>query len=324
MYIFVPKYIIKSKNNKVELIINSKVSKAESDNFINKINSKYNLASNSNNPKLTFNHRISKAEYLKNISNIRNDIKYGNIYEMNFCQEFYIENTEIKPLEVYNKLNKYSPSPFSAYFRENERFIMSASPERYIHKSNNRLISQPIKGTAKRSHSEQDNIMKQTLQNSIKERAENIMIVDLVRNDLSRINNSKNIKVEELCRIYSFPHVHQMISTISAEIEEDSDFVNILESSFPMGSMTGAPKIKAMELIEKYESTKRGVFSGSVGYIDDKGDFDFSVIIRSLLYNSTNKYLSLSTGGAITYLSDAEKEYEESLLKAQAIFDVFK
>jgi len=323
LFLFVPKFIIKSGINGIELEINSKISSEEATNFKNILANTTPTNSNNNSTNLSFRHRITKEQYIENISKIRSDIKYGDIYEMNFCQEFYVENAAIKPIEIYKKLNEHSPAPFSAYFKENEHFIMSASPERYIQKTDHKLISQPIKGTAKRAHTDDDTRIKNELQSSIKERAENIMIVDLVRNDLSKIKNSKNVKVDELCEIYSFPHVHQMISTISSEIGKNTSLLEIIESTFPMGSMTGAPKIKAMELIEKYESTKRGIFSGSVGYIDDKGDFDFNVIIRTLLYNAKNKYLSLTTGGAITYLSDAEQEYEESLLKAEAVFRVF-
>jgi len=324
LFLFVPKFIVKYKDKEIELEINSKVSKKEAIEFIDKLE-KINIIEEKNNShQLSFKHRISKEEYIDSISNIRSDIKYGDIYEMNFCQEFYVENAKVNPLNIYKKLNRNSPAPFSVYFKENERFIMSASPERYIQKTANKLISQPIKGTAKRTHNDNDTRIKNDLQNSTKEKAENIMIVDLVRNDLSKIKNSKNVKVDELCEIYSFPHVHQMISTISSEIGKNTSLLEILESTFPMGSMTGAPKIKAMQLIEQYETTKRGVFSGSVGYIDDKGNLDFNVIIRTLLYNEKNKYLSLTTGGAITYLSDAEQEYEESLLKAEAIFEVFE
>ncbi len=323
LFLFVPKYIIKSGIDGIELEINSKVSDKEAKEFKSQLKNISISNKETESIKLSFKQRITRKQYLENISKIKKEIKYGNIYEMNFCQEFYVENTNINPIDIYTKLNKHSPAPFSTYFRENEHFIMSASPERYIQKSNNRLVSQPIKGTAKRVHTNEDDRIKNELQSNIKERAENIMIVDLVRNDLSKIDSSKNVKVDELCEIYSFPHVHQMISTVSAEIDNSTSISKILENTFPMGSMTGAPKLKAMELIEKYETNKRGMFSGSVGYIDNKGNFDFNVIIRTLLYNAKNKYLSLTTGGAITYLSNAEQEYEESLLKAAAVFEIF-
>ena len=145
------------------------------------------------------------------------------------------------------------------------------------------------------------------------------MIVDLVRNDLSKTAKQASVKVEELCGIYSFKQVHQMISTISSEIDQETHFVDVIKSMFPMGSMTGAPKIEAMKLIEKFEKTKRGLYSGAVGYINPQGDFDFNVVIRSILYNFDKKYLSFSVGSAITAKSIAESEYDECLLKTEAI-----
>jgi para-aminobenzoate synthetase component 1 len=268
-------------------------------------------------------HRISREEYLKVISKIRNHIKQGDVYELNYCQEFYSENTEIEPSLVFKKLISKSPTPFSAFVRFNEIFILSASPERFIKKEGNRIVSQPIKGTSRR-HADTllDIASKKDLANNEKERAENIMIVDLVRNDLSHTAKKGSVHVDELCKIYSFKQVHQMISTISSELDEKYDFIDVLKTTFPMGSMTGAPKIRAMQLIEQYEQTKRGIYSGAIGYITPDGDFDFNVVIRSLIYNQENKYLSFIAGGAITYQSNPEKEYAESLLKAEAIREI--
>ena len=150
------------------------------------------------------------------------------------------------------------------------------------------------------------------------------MIVDLVRNDLSRIAKKDSVKVDELFGVYTFDQVHHMISTISCELREDKGLKDVFEATFPMGSMTGAPKIRAMELIEKFEQTKRGLYSGAVGYISPEGDFDFNVVIRSMQYNALNKYLSFMVGGAITIGSDAELEYEECLVKAKALFEVLE
>ncbi len=150
-------------------------------------------------------------------------------------------------------------------------------------------------------------------------RSENIMIVDLVRNDLSRTAVKGSVKVEELCQVYSFRQVHQLVSTVVSEVEKTTSPVDILKETFPMGSMTGAPKISAMKIIEEEEETKRGLYSGAVGYFSPTGDFDFNVVIRSILYNKENKYVSFSVGGAITSKSTPEKEYEECLLKAKAM-----
>ncbi len=269
---------------------------------------------------ISINNRLTKEKYIRNIELLQQHILRGDIYEVNFCQEFYAENADIDPLQVYKKLNRLSPAPFSAFLKVHEQFLISASPERYIKKEENQLISQPIKGTAKRGQNEQEDLrLKSELYNSAKERSENVMIVDLVRNDLSQVCKPGSVRVAELFGIYTFPHVHQMISTIKGELSDGKSGIDALIACFPMGSMTGAPKLRAMQLIEEYESTKRGLFSGCVGYISPEGDFDFNVIIRSILYNSTNRYLSYQAGSAITYYADPVAEYDECLLKAAAI-----
>ncbi len=268
-------------------------------------------------------HRISKEEYIEAVNALKDHIRLGDIYEVNFCQEFYAENTQIDPLETYRSLREVSPTPYSCYYSLGDKFLLSASPERYIKKQGSKIISQPIKGTAKRGKTpEEDCQIKDFLYTDPKERAENIMIVDLVRNDLSRTAAKGSVKVEELCGIYTFPQVHQMISTVVSELKEDTHFVDCIKHSFPMGSMTGAPKVRAMKLIEKYEVTKRGLFSAAVGYITPDANFDFNVVIRSIQYNAKDDYLSFMVGGAITMQSDPEKEYEECLLKAKAIKQV--
>jgi para-aminobenzoate synthetase component I len=265
--------------------------------------------------------RMNKTEYLGAVGKIQQHILKGDIYEMNFCQEFYIENAMANPVALYQKLNSISPAPFSAYFRYGHKYLICSSPERFLAKRGEKIISQPIKGTIKRGENEdEDNKLKYNLFNNEKERAENVMIVDLVRNDLSRTAKKGSVVVEELCKIYSYKQVHQMVSTICSEIDATRyDITDLIKFAFPMGSMTGAPKIKAMELIEKYEKTKRGLYSGSIGYIAPNKDFDFNVVIRSILYNSENKYLSFIVGSAITSLSNPESEYDECLLKASGI-----
>jgi para-aminobenzoate synthetase component I len=270
--------------------------------------------------------RIPKEEYIATVKKIQQHIVRGDCYEINFCQEFFAEQASIDPFFIYDKLTNLSPNPFSALYRMKDKWCLCASPERYLKKTGSRIISQPIKGTAKRNLQDQDQDRKQKelLLQSEKEKSENVMVVDLVRNDLSKVCKEGTVKVEELFGIYSFPQVHQMISTISGELPEDIDWVEVIKRTFPMGSMTGVPKKKVMELIEQYEQTKRGLFSGAIGYINPGGDFDFNVVIRSMLYNAAAKYLSFQTGGAITFNSDAEKEYEESLLKAEAMRKVLE
>lgn len=267
--------------------------------------------------------RLSKEAYIERVKGLQQHIQRGDIYEVNFCQEFFAENTNTDAFAIYQRLSERSEAPFSTFLKFQEFHVMCASPERFLQKKGNKLISQPIKGTAPRfSDPELDKASANQLKNSEKERAENVMIVDLVRNDLSVTAQKGSVKVEELCGIYAFKHVFQKISTISSLLRPNTSWLAILTSTFPMGSMTGAPKISAMQLAEKFEVTKRGLYSGSMGYIDPKGDFDFNVVIRSLLYNAKNQYLSCSVGSAITALSDAEQEYEECLLKAKAIREV--
>lgn len=272
---------------------------------------------------ITIQQRISKENYISKVGKMLEHIQRGDIYEANFCMEFYAENALINPLEVYQKLNTISEAPFSVYFKNDNQFLLSASPERYLKKIDSKVISQPIKGTSKRfAESDLDEKSKNDLKNNEKERSENIMIVDLVRNDLSRTASKGSVEVEELCEIYSFQQVHQMISSITSQVENTISPVEIVRTTFPMGSMTGAPKISAMNIIENLEETKRGLYSGAVGYFTPNSDFDFNVVIRSILYNAQNQYLSFSVGSAITSLSDPEKEYEECLLKAKAMFAV--
>ncbi|MFY7741738.1 MAG: anthranilate synthase component I family protein [Flavobacterium sp.] len=267
--------------------------------------------------------RISKEAYLQKVTKMLEYIHHGDIYEANFCMEFFAKDALINPIEIYQKLNAISQPPFAVYFKNNHQFLLSASPERYLKREGTKVISQPIKGTARRNSDPiLDEQSKVDLENNPKERAENIMIVDLVRNDLSRTAAKGSVEVEELCGIYTFKQVHQMISTIVSQVENTTSAVEIIKTTFPMGSMTGAPKISAMKIIEELEETKRGLYSGAIGYFSPDGDFDFNVVIRSILYNSKNQYLSFSVGSAITSEATPEGEYEECLLKAKAMFDV--
>ena len=315
LYFFIPKYLIAFKDGKADVLIGSDSLLDEIDNF--------NPPEKVIEHQVNINQRISRNQYIESVEKLKDHILRGDIYEVNFCQEFFAENAEINPVETFSLLNKISPTPFAGYFKVYNQYILSATPERFLCKRGPKLISQPIKGTARRSDnpSEDENIKIQ-LRNDVKEQSENVMIVDLVRHDLTRSAVKGSVTVEEMFGIYSFSQVHQMISTISCQLDPDVHFIDAIRNAFPMGSMTGAPKVKAMQLIEQYEETKRGVYSGSFGCISPNGDFDFNVVIRSILYNAANKYLSFQVGGAITYQCDPEKEYEECLLKASAILKV--
>ncbi|GEO10640.1 anthranilate synthase component I family protein [Segetibacter aerophilus] len=280
-----------------------------------------------NQPKLSnvvFTPTIEKEEYLNSIEQLQRHIQHGDCYEINFCQEFRA-TCHIEPAAVYAKLSDIAPNPFSAFYRVRENYLLCASPERYLKKTGTKIISQPIKGTSARNRFDQkeDELNKTELKDSLKDQTENVIVVDLVRNDLSKICKEGSVVVEELFGIYSFSHVHQMISTVSGSVEKDTGLSDILKATFPMGSMTGAPKRKVMELIKKYEHDKRGIYSGTLGYITPTKDFDFNVVIRSIVYNATTTNISFHTGSAITASSEPEKEYEECLLKAGAILNIF-
>lgn len=268
-----------------------------------------------------FEARTHKESYCKNFELLKNALQLGDIYEVNYCQEFYTQPYIIdNPAGLFGRLTHETKAPHASYIQTPDHLVFCASPERFIQKKGSFLRSEPIKGTAPRSSDPiRDIELAKALQKNPKERAENIMIVDLVRNDLAQIAQKNSVQVEELCGIYSFETVHQMISKISCELKPDSSFTQILKACFPMGSMTGAPKIAALKHIEKHEDFKRGLYSGSIGLIEPNGDFDFNVVIRSLLYNRKDAYLSCAVGSAITIGANAEEEYQECLLKAQKL-----
>lgn len=318
MHFFVPEILVRFEAD--EIIIEAGSEKEAEDFFLSLAHEESN---NEKTEVKEFTHAVSKRKYLQAVEKILEHIQLGDVYELNYCMEFFAEGAVISPEKVYKALVEYSPAPFSALYKYDNRYLVSASPERFMAKQGEKIISQPIKGTIKRGKTEaEDAQLIKSLATDEKERSENIMIVDLVRNDLSRSCEPGTVVVDELCGIYTFAHVHQMISTVSGRLAGDVHPVDAIKNAFPMGSMTGAPKVRAMQLIEEYETTKRGLYSGSVGYFHPSGDFDFNVVIRSLQYNMEEKYLSVMAGSAITALSDPEKEYEECLLKAEALMRV--
>lgn len=321
-FLFVPGVIIQCKGNKISII--SEQEKAER--ILVEINSillteeiKLSTKKAGEIPS-----SISKGKYLSIIKKLQQHIQLGDCYEINFCRYHEADHFDADPLSLFTELTKQSPVPFAAFYRKENTYCICASPERFIKKQNNTIFSQPIKGTAKRTADDikADALQVQKLKESTKNKSENVMVVDLVRNDLSRICMPGSVHVSELYGIYSFANVHHMISTVEGELKKDTSFGDILKATFPMGSMTGAPKKKVMELIDEYEDENRGLFSGSIGYIDPEGNFDFNVVIRSIFYKSKEKKLSFYAGGAITIYSDAEEEWEECELKTAAISKV--
>jgi len=269
--------------------------------------------------------RQTKADYLRAVEALKGHILRGDCYELNYCQEFYSVLPSVEPIQLFRLLRKVSPAPFSAYYRLNDLYCLSASPERYLQKKGRNIRSQPIKGTRRRmANQQEDEEVVAELMSNEKERAENVMVVDLVRNDISKICSEGTVHVDELFAIYSFPQVHQMISTVSGILADDYNWVDAIAATFPMGSMTGAPKHKVLELIDGYEASARGLYSGAIGYVTPSGDFDFNVVIRSVLYNASTGDVNFHAGSAITFHSDAELEYEECLLKAAFIKQVLE
>ena len=315
---FVPEYVLLLDNDRLEVQTHN--SKVMCDRFIKEFN-----FSNTEiyKPEINLKSRDDKGSYLKKIIRIKDHIKRGDIYEMNYCQEFYAVEPKFSPQSVFFELNEVMHTPFSSFLKLKDKYILCSSPERFLRNKAARILSQPIKGTAKRGGTKfEDIILINRLKKSQKDISENTMITDLVRNDLSITARKASVKVEEFCKVYTFKKVHQMITSISSEIDSDINFAKVLKSTFPMGSMTGAPKLRSMELIENFEDFKRGYFSGSIGYITPQADFDFNVVIRTILYNLANNYLSIGVGGAITIKSDPSEEYDECLIKAKPLFDI--
>ena len=261
-----------------------------------------------------------KQAYIKNVNEIKQHIQLGDLYEINYCTEFFCENADIDPVQVYLKLNELTNAPYSSLVKIGDDFIICASPELFLKRTGKELITKPIKGTAPRGKSkEEDERLKEELYTSKKERTENVMAVDVARNDLSVIASRGSVSVNKLYNIESYQTVHQMVSTVKCELKENISFHEIIKATFPMASMTGAPKISAMNLIDEFEGFERKYYSGAMGRVEENGDFEFCVIIRSIFYNQRTKRLSIAVGSAITHLCDPEKEYEECLLKANAL-----
>ncbi len=313
-YFFVPRFLLTIKNKELFIM-------ADNPDELYKVLEQQPLISETTPSSLSIQQHLTREQYIRKIEALQAHIRRGDCYEINFCQEFFSEEAVIDPFVIFQRLMEVSPNPFSAFYRLHDKFLLCASPERFLLKQGSRLTSQPIKGTSRRDtgNEREDKRLKEELQKSEKDQAENVMVVDLVRNDLAKICRDESVKVDELFGIYSYPQVHQMISTISGELKQGIKFSDILQATFPMGSMTGAPKHRVMELIDQYEEQSRGIFSGSVGYISPEGNFDFNVVIRSIMYNATEKYLSYQVGSGITFYSDPQKEWEECLLKAEAI-----
>lgn len=321
-HFFIPRFLLRFHEGSLDLGVVQEADRAAFSDLLRSLPGE-SITKTSESVELT--PRIGKQDYIRKVEGLKEHIQRGDIYETNFCMEFFGEDRAIDPSAVFEKLNRISMAPFGAYLRHGDLYLLCSSPERYLKKWHQTVISQPIKGTIRRGENETaDNLLKEALRWDPKERSENVMIVDLVRNDLSRIARHGSVSVEELFGIYTFEQVHQMISTVVCQVDKDLPFTEIIRATFPMGSMTGAPKFSAMHLIEKFEETKRGLYSGAVGYITPLGNFDFNVVIRSILHNASNGYTSVQVGSALTIDCKAEYEYHECLLKAAAMMEALR
>ena len=317
---FIPEIVINYQGNKLTVFSQNNQQEKEIAEEITRINYKKEKRE-----AIILQAKTSKEQYIQRVQEIKNRIQLGDIYELNYCINYYNNNTTANCNELFLELNKISETPFACYTKHKNNYIISSSPERFIKKQENTLTTEPIKGTAARGKNEnEEKKIKQELFNNPKERNENVMIVDVSRNDLSRIATKGSVKVNELFKVKTYKQVHQLVSTISCELKPNTSLQEIFKASFPPASMTGAPKIRAMQLIDEYENFRRGAYSGTVGFIEPTGDFDFNVIIRSVIYNSKSNYISYSVGSAITAKCDAEKEYEECMLKAKAMKEILE
>lgn len=263
---------------------------------------------------------MSRAAYKERFEAIQRYIHEGDCYQVNFSQRFELPVSG-DPWQAYLRLRQINPAPFSAYLNLPDHQILSLSPERFIQLNQGAVESKPIKGTAPRGENlEQDQHYAEQLKLSSKDRAENLMIVDLLRNDISK--SCQNVKVPHLFEIESFASVHHLVSTVTGELMTDKRSTDLLRGSFPGGSITGAPKLRAMEIIEELEPDRRGIYCGSIGYLGFDGSMDSNIAIRTLLHKDGK--LSFSAGGGIVADSDAEAEYAETFQKVAVILQMLK
>lgn len=261
-----------------------------------------------------------RKTYLDKFDAVQAALKRGDIYEMNLCMPWQGQAPGQASWSLFERLAAATKAPHSAYIQAGDHRVLCASPERFLEKRGDTLRSQPIKGTVRRGATpEEDDALKLGLLESEKECAENVMIVDLVRNDLSRVAMPKSVTVNELFGLHTFSTVHQMISTISCQLQSNATAEDVLRATFPMGSMTGAPKLSAMNLIASLEGHGRGVYSGTIGYVNGLGDWDMNVVIRSLMHRAESGRVDATVGGALTLLANGDDEYDECLLKVAAL-----
>lgn len=321
MVTFYDNFIIEDiENRNIYIVSNGKLKPSEESlEYLEKvINNEYNLGSKEKLHSF-INRSINKEQYLKMIEMVRDYIERGHIYVMNLTHQIVV-NSSREPYEVFKILQKNNKAPFSAYIKGENFEIISASPERFIRIKNQIIETRPIKGTRKRGDTkEEDEILKLELANSEKDKSELLMIVDLERNDLNKICIPGTVKVRELFKMETYATVFHLVADVIGRLRDDFTIVNILKAVFPGGSITGAPKVRAMEIIDELENSQRGIYTGIIGYISLNGDCDFNIAIRTAIHKDGEYHIGV--GGGITYESEKEFEYEETWQKAKALLD---
>jgi para-aminobenzoate synthetase component 1 len=274
------------------------------------------------NEELLFRGNFTKPEYMKALDAVHEYIRAGDIYQTNLTQRFDCD-LQLPPLELYGELRRINPAPFASYIDFGEGQIVSSSPERFIQVKGRNIETRPIKGTMPRGKTpEEDSMNRDILVNSEKDKAELLMIVDLERNDLGRIARTGTVKVPELFKLEEYETVFHLVSTVTAELKDDLDAIDCVKATFPGGSITGAPKIRAMEIIDELEPTQRNIYTGSIGYIGFNGDLDLNIVIRTIVCKNGKGYFQV--GGGIVWDSDNQSEYEETFHKGRALMEALK
>lgn len=274
---------------------------------------------------LLWRETVDEAHYLARCAELMRHIHRGDIYEVNYCTERVADAPGLDPFRAFERLLHRSQAAFAGFLRSGDHFALCASPERFLAFRDKRVMGQPMKGTRPRSADPTEDLrLAMELANDPKERSENIMALDVMRNDLSRIAASGSVQVEELCAVHAHARVHQMVSTVSARLREGHTAYDAVLAAFPMASMTGAPKYRAMQLIDAAEEQRRGLFSGSLGFFAPDGTADLNVVIRTVLYDAASGRASLTTGSALTATCDPRQEWAECQLKARSVIEALQ
>ncbi|MDY2631272.1 MAG: aminodeoxychorismate synthase component I [Clostridium sp.] len=320
-FIFYNNIIIFDLHNNKQYITSLKGSEEEIDLIMDKIKNSIKIEENKvEGIKKEFVSNFNKIDYKSAITKLKNYIISGDVYIANMTQRFYTESTE-DSFEIYKKLRSINKAPFSAYMNFNDFQIISSSPERFLEVNNRKVVTRPIKGTRPRGKTKEEDIKNSLeLLNSEKDKAELLMVVDLERNDLSKVCKPHSVKVTELFKLETYATVFHLVSTVEGKLKDEVSAIKCIKECFPGGSITGTPKIRAMEIIEELEALKRNIYTGSIGYFDFRGNADFNIAIRTIIKKDNKAYFGV--GGGITYDSNEEDEYNETLDKAKALMRV--